>query len=248
MENYTTEEYALYTRFKDKRRKKRLVKKDFDKQLIQLRKLEVELWNKRRDLPLVPLEIPYQKGWQRNFKLRDDVARSNEASFYRELLEKINTWQFSPEKSFKRNKKRKRKHVYVEKVQNVKEFSPSKWTSSKNELTEKEKVHFYKRERWCSNFKRYKVHYVFNEPWRYVLLVSPYMVTHTRMVDSDLENEIDIIDNYIVNHNLRDKINKLVKGFSNRWKYYQSENPREINPIKNIGLNILYQQYIDEMI
>ncbi|KRD10170.1 hypothetical protein ASE21_10635 [Flavobacterium sp. Root901] len=248
MENYTIEEYALCTRFKDKRRKKRLVKKDLDKQLIQLRKLEVELWNKRRDLPLVPLEIPYQKGWQRNFKLRDDVARSSEASFYRELLEKINTWQFSPEKSFKRKKKRKGKHVYVEKIQNVKEFSPSEWTSSKNELTEKEKVHFYKRERWCSNFKRYKVHYVFNEPWRYVLRVSPHMVTHTRMVDSDLESEIDIIDNYIVNHNLRDKINKLVKGFSNRWKYYQSENPREINPIKNIGLNILYQQYIDEMI
>ena len=108
MENYTVDEYALCTRSKSKRRKKRLVKEDFEKQLIQLRKLEVELWKKRRNLPLVPLEIPYQKGWQRNFKLRDDIARSSEASFYKELLGKINTWQFSPEKSFKRKKKRKR--------------------------------------------------------------------------------------------------------------------------------------------
>ncbi|MBW1655888.1 hypothetical protein [Flavobacterium quisquiliarum] len=248
MENYTVEEYALCTRFKSKRRKKRLIKKDFDKQLIHLRKLEVELWNKRRNLPLVPLQVPYQKGWQRNFKLRDDVARSAEAEFYKELLTKINTWQFSSEKSFKRKKKRKSRHVYVEKIQTVKEFSEWEWKSPKLELTEKEKVHFYKRERWCSNFKRYKVHYVFNEPWRYVLRVSPYMITHTRMVDSYLESEIQVVENYIVNQNLRNKINKLVDGFSRSWSYYDYENPKEKNPIKNMSLHALYQQYADEMI
>ncbi|WP_294960475.1 hypothetical protein [uncultured Flavobacterium sp.] len=113
MENYTVDEYALCTRFRSKRRKKRLVKEDFEKHLIQLRKLEVELWEKRKNLPLVPLKIPYQKGWQRNFKLRDDVARSAEAEFFRNLLEKINTWQFSPEKSFKRKKKRKREKADI---------------------------------------------------------------------------------------------------------------------------------------
>ncbi|SHL22083.1 hypothetical protein [Flavobacterium chilense] len=248
MQNYTVDEYALCTRFKSKKRKKRLVKQDFEKQLIQLRKLEVELWKKRRDLPLVPLANPYQKGWQRNFILREDVSRSNEAEFYRTLLDKINTWQFSSEKSFKRKKKRKRRNVYVEKFQTVKEFLEWEWKSPKLGLTEKEKVHFYKRERWCSNFKRYKTHYVFNEPWRYVLRVSPYMITHTKMVDSDLESEIQLLDNYITNLNLRYKINKLVDGFSHRWKYYQNENPREQNPIKNKSLHLLYQQYTDEMI
>jgi len=248
MENYTLDEYVLCTRFKSKKRKKRLVKEDFEKQLIQLRKLEVSLWKKRRDLPLVPLENPYQKGWQRNFKLRDDIAKSSEAPFYRELLEKINTWQFSPEKYFKEKKKRKRRRVYIEKIQNVKEFSEWEWRSPKLELTEKEKTHFYKRERWCSNFKRYKIHYVFDEPWRYLLRVSPYMITHTKMVDSDLESQIKLIDNYIVNHNLRNKINRLVDGFSRRWNYYEKENPKEINPIKNKSLHLLYQEYADEMI
>ncbi|QSW89500.1 hypothetical protein J0383_01490 [Flavobacterium endoglycinae] len=248
MENYTVDEYALCTRFKSKRKKKRLVKEDFDKQLIQLRKLEKELWNKRRDLPLVPLEVPYQKGWQRNFKLRDDVAKSSEAPFYIELLEKINTWQFSSEKAFKRKKKRKRKYVYVEKFQTVKEFSEWEWKSSKLELTEKEKAHFYRRERWCSNWKQYRIHYVFNEPWRYVLRVSPYMITHTKMVDSDLESQIQLIENYIVNHHLREKINRLVNGYSNTWKFYRKENPKEKNPIKNKSLHALYQQYADEMI
>ena len=248
MENYTVDEYALCTRFKSKRRKKRLVKEDFEKHLIQLRKREKELWKKRKDLPLIPLENPYQKGWQRSFVLREDVARSSEAEFYRTLLEKINTWQFSSEKSFKRKKKRKRRNVYVEKIQTVKEFSKWEWKSPKLELTEKEKAHFYKRERWCSNFKRYKIHYVFNEPWRYVLRVSPYMITHTKMVDSDLESEIQLLDNYIVNLDLRNKINRLLGGFSNTWKYYRKEFPTQKSPIKNKSLNTLYQQYLDEMI
>ncbi|WP_149207702.1 hypothetical protein [Flavobacterium johnsoniae] len=248
MENYTVDEYALCTRFKSKRRKKRLVKEDFEKHLIQLRKLEKELWKKRKDLPLIPLENPYQKGWQRCFVLREDVGRSSEAEFYRTLLEKINTWQFSSEKSFKRKKKRKRRNVYVEKIQTVKEFSEWEWKSPKLELTEKEKVHFYKRERWCSNFKRYKIHYVFNEPWRYILRVSPYMITHTKMVDSDLESEIQLLENYIVNLDLRNKINRLIHGSSLKWSYYEKENPKETSPIKNISLNTLYQQYLDEMI
>lgn len=248
MENYTVDEYALCTRFKSKRRKKRLAKEDFEKQLIRLRKREKELWSKLKNLPLVPLESPYQKGWERSFVLREDVARSSEAEFYRTLLEKINTWQFSSEKSFKRKKKRKRRNVYVEKLQTVKEFSEWDWRSPKLELTEKEKTHFYKRERWCSNFKRYKIHYVFNEPWRYVLRVSPYMITHTKMVDSDLESEIQLLDNYIVNLNLRYKINKLILGSSRKWRYYENENPKEISPIKNKSLQTLYRQYVDEMI
>lgn len=248
MENYTVDEYALCTRFKSKRRKERLAKEDFEKHLIQLRKREKELWKKRNDLPLIPLENPYQKGWQRCFVLREDVARSSEAEFYRTLLEKINTWQFSSEKSFKRKKKRKRRNVYIEKIQTVKEFSEWEWKSPKLELTEKEKVHFYKRERWCSNFKRYKIHYVFNEPWRYVLRVSPYMITHTKMVDSDLESEIQLLENYIVNLDLRNKINRLIHGSSLKWSYYEKENPKEISPIKNKSLHTLYQQYADEMI
>lgn len=247
MENYTVDEYALCTRFKSNRRKKRLVKKDFEKQLIQLRKREIELWDKRRNLPLVPLINPYQKGWQRCFKLREDVSRSSESEFYRTLLEKINTWQFSPDKSFKKKKKRKRRHVYIEKIQTVKEFSEWEWRSPKLELTEKEKVHFYKRERWCSNCKRYKIHYVFNEPWRYVLRVSPYMITHTKMVDSDLESEIKLLDNYITNLNLRDKINKLKDGTAH-YGYYNFKKPDEKCPIKNKSLHVLHQQYVDEMI
>jgi hypothetical protein len=99
MDNYFLDDYINCSRLKSKRKKKQLVKKDFEKQLIQLSKREKELWKKRRELPLVPLVAPYQKGWQRYFVLREDVARSNDALFYDILLEKINTVQYAPDKS-----------------------------------------------------------------------------------------------------------------------------------------------------
>ncbi len=68
------------------------------------------------------------------------------------------------------------------------------------------------------------------------------------MVDSDLESQIQFIDNYIVNNHLRYKINRLINGTSHKWSYYEKENPKEISPIKNKSLQALYQQYVDEMI
>ena len=89
MDNYFLDDYINCSRLKSKKKKKQLVKKDFEKQLIQVSKLEKELWKKRNALPFLPLEIPYQKGWQRYFVLREDIARSNDALFYNVLLEKI---------------------------------------------------------------------------------------------------------------------------------------------------------------
>lgn len=61
MDYYFLDDYTNSSRLKSKRKKKQLVKKDFEKQLIQLSKLEKELWEKRKNLPLIPLETPYQK-------------------------------------------------------------------------------------------------------------------------------------------------------------------------------------------
>ena len=62
-------------RIKSARRKKRLVKLDFDKRLIRLSKTREELQEQKRNLPIVPLEHPCQRGWKRFFVLRDDMKR-----------------------------------------------------------------------------------------------------------------------------------------------------------------------------
>ncbi|MBF7090103.1 hypothetical protein IUY40_00920 [Flavobacterium sp. ALJ2] len=246
MDNYLLDDYIQCSRLKKKRQKKRLVKEDFEKQLIQLDKLEGELWKKKRCLPLVPLATPYQKGWQRYFVLREDIARSKEALFYKTVLEKINTVQYSSDKSFKKKKKRKRKHVYVEKLQTLKEFSESEWRSPKLALTEKEKTHFYKRERWCPNCKRYKVHYVFNEPWRYVLRVRPNMITHTKMVDAVLESEIDRIENYLIRNFLRNTIMKMKHGSVNNWRWRENKQLKYQNPLDYKQIHTVMDEYYKE--
>lgn len=52
---------------KSARRKKRLVKTDRDKQLIQMDKQLDKLREQKQLLPKVPLEHPYQRGWKRFF-------------------------------------------------------------------------------------------------------------------------------------------------------------------------------------
>ena len=87
-------------RLKSARRKKRLVRKDFDKQLISLRKRNHELSVQKRSLPMVPVIHPYQRGWKRNFVLSDQIRRNDKADFYQQLLDKINTCKVHYDASF----------------------------------------------------------------------------------------------------------------------------------------------------
>ena len=101
MGNYALSQWADYMRVISPRRKERHRKIGFEKQLISLYRKNYELGRRFREIQLVPLESPYQKGWVRSFVLRDDVARSAKAPFFEKLLEKINTEDYCGWKSFK---------------------------------------------------------------------------------------------------------------------------------------------------
>lgn len=248
MENYTEDDYALCSRFKSERKKKRLVKEDFEKKLRQTFNQRKQLFNAVRDLPLVALDEPYQNGWFRFFVLRPDVLIGPNAGFFINLLEKINTYQYSNEKSFTKRKRKFGKKITVPTEQFLKPISISDWNCKKLGLTENEKSYFILTKKWSNTFGRYTIYYRFNEPWRFVLRVKPYVVTHKKAVNSDLESELRVLENYITNYNLGYKINRLVKGYAHCPGYFQTENPRELNPIKNKSRHLLYQQYVDEMI
>lgn len=204
---------------KTARQKKRLQKEDRDKQLIRIHRLQEKLLLQRRALPLVPIDEPYQKGWKRTFILREDVAVSIHAAFYRELLGKINTVMYSVDRSFKKRiRRRNRKKLYEVIPQSLRAFYLWEWTSSRNKLTDREKVHFHPETCWDKGRKVSTVQYVFNEPWRFVLQVKPHMITHTRMVDEALEQQIQQLDNYIQNRKLWPRMHRLINGKSyDRW-------------------------------
>lgn len=226
-----TDDLSLFiacSRLKSARRKKRLVKKDFDRKLRALHKKEKILYQQKRNLPLVPLKEPYRKGWVRSFVVREDVARSKYGDFYQTLLDKINTFQYDHDKSFRGKKKRKRGNVYLTRAQLLKEFCVYEWESRTCKLTEAEKIHFHATPKWEKH--KFVRKYLFNEPWRYILKIKPNMITHTQMVDGDLESELQHIDDYIDGRNLRGKLCHI-RGKSAKWRD-DCEKEQYKNPLK----------------
>lgn len=246
MENFTQNEYAFASRFKSARRKKKLVKKDFEKQLHAIYVRERKLIADKRNLPLLPLENPYQQGWVRYFVLREDVLRSPEAEFFQHLLTKINTYKYSNIKSFSKKVRKKGKKTIVEEHQELYQVCPRQWNCEKFGLTEKEKTYFTYVEEWSETFDRMLRYYKFNQAWRYVLRIRPNIITHKRAIDEVLESELQWIDNRITNYDLRNRINRLKIGFS-QYRYYENdEKSKYIDPNKNKSLQEIYQDYVDE--
>jgi hypothetical protein len=232
-------------RIKSARRKKRLVKQHRDKQLIQLDKRRVELEQKRWHLPPVPLEHPYQRGWKRFFVLREDLKLSPKAAFYEALLQKINTVEYSRDKSFKRKKFRKHRRVYSVKPQSLREFDAYEWQVNRMGLTDEDKACFTRVETFSTKTWRTNINYVFAEPWRYVLKVAPHLVTHRTQVDSELEQELAWIEGYIEHNDFGPRIYLLTRGRRYRWKDEFNERVKYINKLKNIPRYSPTAAYLD---
>ncbi|NCD68564.1 hypothetical protein [Mucilaginibacter agri] len=228
------DEHTWPCRIKSVRRKKRLVKTDRDKQLIQLDKRRNELWEQRKKSPPIALEQPYQRGWKRFFVLREDVKCGPHAEFYEALLAKINTTHYHHDKSFKHKKRRKWRYGHVVKKQILHEFDLYHWNNNKAGLSEQEKECFTRVETYSIKTKRLEVKYVITEPWRYVLKIQPHMVTHKKQVSSELEQELAWIDNYISQHYLSPRIHLLTHGKNYRSRDRFAEQSKYINKIKNI--------------
>jgi len=215
--------HELPYRIKSVRRKERLVKIDRDKQLIKLHRRRSELREQQAALPMVPLENPYQRGWKRFFVLRADQTYSSMAEFYNNLLHKINTFEYHHDKSFKRKKRRRGRYGYEIKKQSLRELTPYLWQSSKLNLSEEEKACFFQVETYDIKTRKQEIKYVFSEPWRYTLKVAPHIVTHKKLFDSDIRQELDYIENHIEYGHLGGRIHVLTNGRKyNAWRYYQT--------------------------
>ncbi len=220
-------DFLSYT-LKTKRQKKRLVKKERDKQLIAMHREERAIDQQIRALPMIPLEQPYQKGWKRFFVLREDVARSRMAGFYQSLLQKINTVSYSNNRDFKKKKLKHGKRIRVAREQKLREITEWEWLHNKLKLDEKEKMHFHPVVQ--VHKKGIFIVYVFNDPWRYRLRIAPHMITHVKKLDKKLMAERQSLDNTIVRKHLRNDINRLVYGKSYKWR----QRPPEEKKLKSI--------------
>lgn len=210
----------LFSRVRSLRSRKRIIKKDVEKQIIKKYKRSRELIDIRWNIQLVPLEKPYQKGYVRFFVVREDVKRSKDGDFFEGILKKINNCMYSETRKFLKKKKRKKfgKRIFVEREQRISNIYPWEWENPKLGLTEREKQYFLKKENYCPIKKSIKVYYEFIEPWRFVLRVRPHMITHYKPLDSELEKEYDQLKSYLNQYKVRGFIHKTIYGKPTLWK------------------------------
>lgn len=236
--------YMLASRcLRTKRRKKRAQKDDFQKQLLEIGRLEDTLELQRKNLPFLPLPEPYQKGWKRFFVLREDVARSENAPFYELLLRKINTIEYSKSKSFIYRERRDKKQVRSERLQYLQEFESYEWNRPDNPLTARERKLFTMVEKRRKG--RTVQLYRFSEPWRYVLKIEPHFITHHKVVDEVLEQRISQLNNFIDRRNLRNAMCKAEYGCSLvRKRFDEKEKYRD--PWKGFPLHRKLGAALDE--
>lgn len=208
----------LFYRLRSLRSRKRIIKKDVEKQIRKKYKRSNELWELRRNIPLIPLEQPCQKGFVRFFVVRDDVKRSKDGDFFEGILNKINTKMYSPTRKFLKKKRKFGRRIYVDREQKLVHLSTYQWNDPKLGLTTRERQYFLKREEYNPFRKRYNIYYEFIEPWRFVLRVKPNMITHYKPLHSDLEKEIDELDSYLDQHKIKGITHKTIYGRPNPWK------------------------------
>ena len=229
------------SRLRNLRSRKRIAREDHEKFLRACIKRQKALFKQRRELPLVPLEKPYQKGYVRFFVLREDVRQGKQADFFATLLEKINTYQYADTRKFQKKKKRRGKRVYIARKQELYAFSQWEWERAleKGKFTQKERAYFAKIECFNRQKDRFEIHYEFTEAWRFELRVKPNMITHYRPVDIAIERELAELDKIIDDYKNWGIIHSKIYGRSYSWRQCQKRyTPKEKykrTPLKEIA-------------
>ncbi|MGH1520217.1 hypothetical protein [Chryseobacterium sp. JK1] len=212
-------------RLRSVRSRKRTIKKDVIKQIRKKYRRNEELKQIKRNIPWIPLENPYQRGFVRFFVVWEDVMRSKDGEFFNEILTKINTYMYSESRQFLKKKKRKLgRRMYVEKEQKLKRISFTSWTDPKFVLTARERQYFLREEEYCPIRKREETYYKFIEPWRFILRIRSNMITHYKPVDFELEKENAELEAYLGQHKVKGIIHKTIYGKSYTWKTKREDN------------------------
>lgn len=230
-------------RIKSKRQKKRIRIKSFQKQLLKTYQEQQFIYKAMRNMEYIELSPPIKRGFKRYFIVRHDVAIGKDGAFFETLLTKINTVQFSHRRDFKRKKRRKGKKILVERPQAVKELRP--YELKKLGITEKE-MHFFKEIQERVDNITYKK-FVFTEPWRYLLKVSPNFITHLQRINPILEQQAADINNYLTSRHLTHKLFKFKNGSCKNRRFWEKGEKNKYLPFTDPKLvRKAIQQYYHE--
>lgn len=176
MDNASKEQdWIMSCNLHPKRWKTRRKRTASDKQIISL---YLELNQIRKiisEMEYEELEKPIQKGYKRQFELKEDVRRGKDADFFQRILNKINTIQYSRDKQFKKVRSRR-----LSKYKYRKRNNPSLLDLTEKQfknLEEREKIYFYPIEIYYPNTKLWVTRFRFVMPWLFEMRIRPNLFT-----------------------------------------------------------------------
>lgn len=235
MDTHDLDYWVQFTRFRSKRRKRRMLIDEEDKVLIQKFMELRAIWDAMRRLDRVKLKPPIQRGYVRFFILRPDVARSKDGAFFQKILQKINSRQYSNRKDFMKKARRHGRKQYVVREQKPVEVCEADFAKR---FSDREKLYFEQAWAYGSKRKRYLV-YRFIETWRFVLKIEPNMITEVQVKNLDLERRMAEIRAFL-NHQRSIRLNKALS--KRKWKWDWPD-PSNENPLAHRSLQSILDEH-----
>jgi hypothetical protein len=242
-ETYIFNNWKEQTRLRTISRKKREIIEANDKRIIRLYKEKRELDKRKRELPMIDLNPPIQKGWKRYFVVREDVRRSKQGVFYENLLRKINTTQYSDTKEFKKSTKKCGRRIYEPRKQDLQVIYL--YELAKLKITPAELLCFDLKTKVKMINKRIVETYYYEmaEPWRFVLRIRPNLIDKVKAHDNELEQRIDELYAELFRDYANHRRLKKIRDFSyDRWG--DTEKEKYSNPLKNKPLQCILEEFM----
>ena len=213
---------------KSERRKKRLRKWGREKKLRSEDARRLELYKRESNLGYIELEKPIESGWVRYFVLRKDVAQSKEVMFFQKILGRINTKKLCNRKDFLKKNRKTKKLTSIE--QHTKRLSMDEFR--KCGFTEREKEFFEYKVLRRPNGDKYRAH-VFLEDWRFEFKVKRHYITHSKVHDNVLEQQIAEQEKIVMGWKETGVLNKVYgrgkyHGYSEREKVLKKDQDRSL--------------------
>ena len=120
-------------------------------------------------------------------------------------------------------------------VQSQELLKPSEQEFTKLDFTDAEKQFFHEEFHYDKWKRKFVKHYVFDEPWRFVLRVRPNMIDKQRKTDPEKESRLEEISNYLNGHDLNKRTQRILDGHYKyrHWKQKAEIKPKEKHVFKN---------------
>lgn len=210
------------------------------KEFIKLQNRCNKLWNELRDLPLVKLENPYQRGWVISYDLRSDIKNRKDYPEIKEALDlgwhETYTNNVKVVRAIRNGDNSSLIKGKYNKARLISDYYPIRNKISEKEyLISKSLNKYYTLDSTSEAYTKYnrKYYYCSFPSYWLVLKVKPNIITHTRLKGGEIEREYDFLRyklygsgdyyNFLTNYSksypsykdrtkVRSKIRKFING------------------------------------